>query len=91
MGSSHDAFHRAAVVYADVLGEAGLARYRALAETEWAKAPALGPGDEDPDRYGGRFIQYAIRGSGGRGPFRRYPVTRIPPLARTVPTTAVPW
>lgn len=55
MDSSYDAFHRAAFVYADVLGEVGLTRYRALAETEWAKIRALGPGDEDPERYGGRF------------------------------------
>ena len=55
MDSSYDAFHRAAFVYADVLGEFGLARYRALAEAEWAKVRTLGPGDEDPERYGGRF------------------------------------
>ena len=40
--------------YAEALGEAGLDAYRRLAEAEWAKLPALGPGDRDPDRYGGR-------------------------------------
>lgn len=42
--------------YADVLGEAGLATYRRLAEAEWARIPALGPGDEDTtDEDGDRF------------------------------------
>ena len=44
----------AALVYADILGETGLAAYRRLAEAEWAKIPELGPGDEDSDRYDGR-------------------------------------
>ncbi|MHC4066614.1 MAG: SWIM zinc finger family protein [Planctomycetota bacterium] len=55
MESSFDAFHRAALVYGDVIGEAGLAAYRRLAEAEWAKVPALGPGEDDPNRYGQRF------------------------------------
>jgi uncharacterized Zn finger protein len=55
MESSFDAFRRAAVVYADVLGEAGLARYRRLAEADWAKVSALGPGEDDPNRYGQRY------------------------------------
>lgn len=55
MDSSYDTFHRAAFVYADVLGEAGLARYRALAETDWAKVKALKPGEDDPNLYGSRF------------------------------------
>lgn len=53
--SSYDTFHQAALVYADILGEPGLAAYRRLAEAEWTKVPALGPGEEDPNRYGGRF------------------------------------
>jgi tetratricopeptide (TPR) repeat protein len=40
--------------YADILGEAGLAAYRKLAEEEWAKVPPLAPGDKDPERYGAR-------------------------------------
>jgi uncharacterized Zn finger protein len=54
METSYDTFYRAAAVYADVLGETGLAAYRRLAEAEWAKVPALGPGDDDPERYGRR-------------------------------------
>lgn len=34
-----DAFWDAATLYADVLGESGLAAYRALAEADWAKLP----------------------------------------------------
>jgi hypothetical protein len=55
MESSFDAFHRAALVYGDVLGETGLAAYRRLAEAEWAKVPALAPGEDDANRYGQRF------------------------------------
>ncbi len=58
--SSFGAFHRAVSVYADVLGEAGLAAYRRLAGAEWAKVPALGPGDEDPNRYGRRYVIQSI-------------------------------
>jgi hypothetical protein len=53
--SDLDIFDRAAVRYADVLGEAGLDRYRELAEERWATVPELGPGDSDRDAYGGRF------------------------------------
>lgn len=38
-------FSGAAEDYAEVLGEAGLAEYRRLAEAEWASIPALRPGD----------------------------------------------
>lgn len=55
MESSLNAFHRAVHVYADILGEAGLAAYRRLAEADWAKVPALGPGEDDPNRYGQRY------------------------------------
>jgi uncharacterized Zn finger protein len=51
-----DVFRGAAKKYADVLGEAGLAAYRRLAEAEWARIPALGPSEEDPaDEDGDRF------------------------------------
>lgn len=51
-----EVFRGAARRYADVLGEAGLATYRRLAEAEWARIPALGPGDEDTtDEDGDRF------------------------------------
>lgn len=51
-----EVFRGAVQKYADVLGEAGLATYRRLAEAEWARIPALGPGDEDTtDEDGDRF------------------------------------
>jgi uncharacterized Zn finger protein len=50
-----DTFRGAALTYAGVLGDKGLTRYRELAEAEWAKIPPLGPGEDDPDRYGRRF------------------------------------
>jgi tetratricopeptide (TPR) repeat protein len=51
-----DVFAGAATRYAVVFGERGLAVYRKLAEVEWAKVPALAPGqDDDPERYGKRF------------------------------------
>ncbi len=40
-----DVFSGAAERYADVLGEAGLAEYRRLAEVEWDKVPKRGPGE----------------------------------------------
>lgn len=52
----YDMFFEAAITYADVLGEEGLAEYRRLAEEQWAHVRALGPGEEDPQRiYGERF------------------------------------
>lgn len=53
--ADYDTFYGAAETYADVLGEKGLAVYRKLAEAEWAKVPALGPGRDDPEKYGKRF------------------------------------
>lgn len=53
--TGYDTFYGAAETYADVLGEKGLAVYRKLAEAEWAKVPALGPGRDDPEKYGKRF------------------------------------
>jgi uncharacterized Zn finger protein len=50
-----DTFHGAAEIYSGVLGEKGLAVYRKLAEAEWAKVPSLGPGRDDPGKYGKRF------------------------------------
>ena len=47
-------FYGAAGTYADILGEAGLAEYRRLAQAEWDALPPLAPGDErtwDHDRY----------------------------------------
>lgn len=55
MHSAWDTFAEAVATYADVLGEPGLTLYRQLAEAEWAKIPALAPGQDDPDRYGKRY------------------------------------
>lgn len=60
LDSSYGAFHRAVHVYADVLGETGQATYRRLAEAEWARVPALTPGNDDSMRYGGRYQITAI-------------------------------
>jgi uncharacterized Zn finger protein len=49
MESPWETFLGAAQTYADVLGKKGLARYRELAAAEWARVPALGPGDQDDD------------------------------------------
>ncbi|HUM92365.1 MAG TPA: SWIM zinc finger family protein, partial [Candidatus Competibacter sp.] len=48
-----DTFSSAAELYAEVLGESGLARYRQLAEAEWAKVPALRPGDDENQTWRG--------------------------------------
>ena len=53
--TGYDTFYGAAETYADVLGQKGLAVYRTLAEAEWDKVPALGPGRDDPEKYGKRF------------------------------------
>lgn len=42
--SEWETFFGAAERYADVLGEAGIARYRELAESAWQSEPELGPG-----------------------------------------------
>lgn len=61
LGDEWNVFHGAPETYADVLGVAGLAAYRRLAEEEWAKVPALGPGS----------------GAGRPHSSRRYRVTSI--------------
>ena len=45
--TDYDTFYGAAETYAGVLGKKGLAVYRMLAEEEWAKVPALRPGQDD--------------------------------------------
>lgn len=47
MESPWETFLGAAQTYADVLGKKGLARYRELAESAWARVPALGPGEKE--------------------------------------------
>ncbi len=53
--SDWDTFYGAAEIYADVLGEKGLAVYRELVDAEWARVPALAPGQDDPEKYGRRY------------------------------------
>jgi uncharacterized Zn finger protein len=53
--TDYDIFYGAAETYARVLGAKGLAVYRELAELEWKKVPPLGPGRDDPEKYGKRF------------------------------------
>ncbi|EIP96640.1 hypothetical protein OpiT1DRAFT_01062 [Opitutaceae bacterium TAV1] len=48
-------FHNAAEIYADVLGAAGHAAYRRLAEAAWAKLPAHKPGDHEGCK-GSRYL-----------------------------------
>jgi uncharacterized Zn finger protein len=44
--SDWETFYGAALTYADVLGERGLAVFRRLAEEVWARVPPLEPGEE---------------------------------------------
>ena len=53
--SGWEMFLGAAETYADVLGESGLAEYRKLAETKWARVPLLAPGEKDPEQYRSRW------------------------------------
>lgn len=52
---SLETFYGAAAQYADVFGDAGLAEYRRLAQSEWDAVAPLAPGDDrtfDHDRFG---------------------------------------
>ena len=53
--TDYDTFYGAAETYASILGKKGLAVYRTLAEEEWAKVPALRPGQDNSEKYGKRF------------------------------------
>ncbi len=55
MEGDYDTFSGAALTYAKILAQSGLDRYRSCAEAEWSKIKALGPGEDDPNRYGKRF------------------------------------
>ncbi len=46
LSSNVDIFSEAVKIYFDVLGDEGVNEYRRLAEEEWGRLPALGPGDE---------------------------------------------
>jgi uncharacterized Zn finger protein len=55
LASDYDTFYGAAEAYAEVLGDAGLAEYRRLAQAEWDQLPALVPGERDEHRWGKRY------------------------------------
>jgi uncharacterized Zn finger protein len=55
VSSDWEVFLGAAESYADVLGKAGLAEYRKLAEARWTKVPPLAPQEKDPEQYGSRW------------------------------------
>lgn len=55
LGSAWGVFDQAAAPYWDVLGDAGVERYRQLAEEAWAEVPPLGPGDQSREFAGSRF------------------------------------
>ena len=47
LSTGYDTFYGALDAYSNVLGKKGLAVYRELAETEWARVPARAAGDKD--------------------------------------------
>ncbi len=60
-----EVFSGAAETYANVLGEAGLTRYRHLAEAEWERVPALAPAADgiaphDHDRFNVTFMMESL-------------------------------
>lgn len=60
MDSDFGAFRSAVETYRELLGDAGVSAFRKLAEADWAKVPPLGPGEDDPSRYGGRYTLTSI-------------------------------
>ena len=52
INSEWEMFYNLYQTYGDVFGEAGRIRYREIVEAEWEKLPKIGPGEEDPQRYG---------------------------------------
>jgi uncharacterized Zn finger protein len=65
-----DVFRGAAERYVDVLGETGLAAYRAAVENRWDEVPALAPRQEDraferSDRFNVRYAMEALARSSG--------------------------
>ena len=67
-------FDCAVVRYADVLGDAGLARYRALADERWGEGAATRPGEQSRSYSGTRFSDHAhhgrLAGCPGASPIR---------------------
>jgi uncharacterized Zn finger protein len=60
MRAEYDSFYGAASTYSDVLGEAGLAEYRRLAQREWDRLPSLRPGERDADPHTRRWTLASI-------------------------------
>ncbi len=58
MDSDLDIFYGAAQTYKSILGKAGLAEYRRLAEEKWATVPAKKPGSRDAG-YSGKHFRIA--------------------------------
>ena len=54
-GGDLEVFYGAVELYADVLGDVGLAEYRRLAQAEWDVLSPLGPGDAEHTWSSGRF------------------------------------
>jgi uncharacterized Zn finger protein len=50
-----DTFSNVVSAYAPVFGKKGMQRYRALAESKWAKVKPLKPGEDDRNKYGRRY------------------------------------
>ncbi len=68
LGDDWDVFSGAALTYADVFGEVGLAEYRRRAEAAWAKVPPLTPGVDVGSSFGDRrFRITSIMASLARG------------------------
>jgi uncharacterized Zn finger protein len=52
INSEWEMFYDSYRTYADVFGKAGRKHYREIVEAEWEMLPRVGPGEEDPQRYG---------------------------------------
>lgn len=67
MRSGYGTFADTVRTYAHVLGDVGVAAYRALAEMVWATVPALSPGEDDTDLRRSRitWIMEALAEAGG--------------------------
>jgi len=57
MEDDYDTFYRAAALYADVLGEAGLAEYRRLAAEVWSELPPRAGGNRTPPDFSADYFQ----------------------------------
>jgi hypothetical protein len=91
-----DTFFGAARTYAGVLGKAGMAEYRRLAEAEWARVPVRGPEHRLRDDFGKHFrithimetlaeetgdVEALVRSSSATSRYRM-PISRLPSCTR---------